>query len=333
MGQMASYRRAASVGACVPPGGPRHQEDARFAAGLRPTPRLDPVPTVREHDRCRHPLLLRPGVSLLLAHEQMDPDGAGRARSDRGLAVHLPASDQRAHRLRRALPTGVRGRSHRRSPPAPRRREGAEEHGSRAVDALQAALGARIFDTPPGDSADDTTTRELRGTRDFVAPILREADLPLDLVDALDDASWDEAIRADGEEALGADRHGRGHADHPLRAAGGGGVLRPRDPAGCPSRTARSSCGTTRSASPASPVSPSSSAACASNLSWWGSAWSPARRHPGGLARRQSTTAERAWVTEPPGTHRPSRREGDRPAVIRSWRRAPSRARGARPQR
>ena len=77
-----------------------------------------------------------------------------------------------------------------------------EEHGAEAVDALQAALGARIFDSPPADSDDEEANREQRGTAGFVEPILREAGLPIDLADALDDPYWDDAIRADGDEAL-----------------------------------------------------------------------------------------------------------------------------------
>jgi hypothetical protein len=77
-----------------------------------------------------------------------------------------------------------------------------EEHGAAAVDALQAALGARIFDSPPADTADEEAKREHRGTAGFVEPILHEAGLPIDLADALDDPSWDDAIRADGDEAL-----------------------------------------------------------------------------------------------------------------------------------
>ena len=77
-----------------------------------------------------------------------------------------------------------------------------QEHGAEAVDALQAALGARIFDTPPADTTDERANRELRGTREFVEPILREVGLPAGLADALDDTSWDDEIRADGEEAL-----------------------------------------------------------------------------------------------------------------------------------
>lgn len=75
------------------------------------------------------------------------------------------------------------------------------EHGPGAVDALQAALGAHIFDTPPAEAADDDSDRHRHGTREFLEPVLREVGLPADLADALDDTSWDDAIRADGDEA------------------------------------------------------------------------------------------------------------------------------------
>lgn len=75
------------------------------------------------------------------------------------------------------------------------------EHGAEAVDALQAALGAHIFDTPPAEAADDDSDRHPHGTREFLAPVLSEVGLPADLADALDDTSWDDAIRADGDEA------------------------------------------------------------------------------------------------------------------------------------
>jgi hypothetical protein len=77
-----------------------------------------------------------------------------------------------------------------------------QEHGVEAVDSLQAVLGAHIFDTPPGDTEDEKADRERRGTPEFIEPILTEVGLPTDLVDALDDTSWDAAIRADGDEAL-----------------------------------------------------------------------------------------------------------------------------------
>ena len=77
------------------------------------------------------------------------------------------------------------------------------EHGRRVMDPLQAAFGAHIFDTaPPAAVSEEQARRERRGTREFVEPILREAGLPTELADALEDESWDADIRADGEEAL-----------------------------------------------------------------------------------------------------------------------------------
>ena len=52
------------------------------------------------------------------------------------------------------------------------------------------------------DATDEQDRRELRGTRGFVEPVLRDAALPTGLADALDDESWDSQIRAEGEEAL-----------------------------------------------------------------------------------------------------------------------------------
>ena len=115
-------------------------------------------------------------ISLRLINEHIDYD------------VHFPPEYEAGHtaglRLLRAV---ARAR---------------EEHGAQAVDSLQAALGAQIFDTPPADPTDEKANRERRGTREFLEPILREAGLPTDLADALDAPSWDDAIRADGEEAL-----------------------------------------------------------------------------------------------------------------------------------
>jgi hypothetical protein len=75
------------------------------------------------------------------------------------------------------------------------------EHGREAVGSLYAALGKHIFDTPPPEK-NGRPGREERGTRSFVEPILREADLPADLADALEDRSLDEVIRAETDEAL-----------------------------------------------------------------------------------------------------------------------------------
>jgi 2-hydroxychromene-2-carboxylate isomerase len=76
------------------------------------------------------------------------------------------------------------------------------EHGPEALDRLQAALGARIFDTPPSSDVSEAENREQRGTRAYVEPVLTAAGLPTDLAEALDDDAWDAEIRADGEEAL-----------------------------------------------------------------------------------------------------------------------------------
>ena len=71
------------------------------------------------------------------------------------------------------------------------------------MDPLQAAFGAHIFDTPP-------RRRHRRAARaaSGAAPASssnrswREAGLPADLADALDDTSWDDEIRAETDEAL-----------------------------------------------------------------------------------------------------------------------------------
>ena len=78
------------------------------------------------------------------------------------------------------------------------------EHGREAMAPLYAALGARIFDTAPEASDDqpDAEPRERRGTREFVEPILDRAGLPVELASAVDDASWDEEIRRETDEAL-----------------------------------------------------------------------------------------------------------------------------------
>ncbi len=78
------------------------------------------------------------------------------------------------------------------------------EHGREAMAPLYAAFGAQIFDSAPDpdDQRTDGDTRELRGTRAFIEPILAEAGLPLELADALDDESWDQEILQETNEAL-----------------------------------------------------------------------------------------------------------------------------------
>jgi hypothetical protein len=76
-----------------------------------------------------------------------------------------------------------------------------EELGPEAVETLYAALGAQIFDTWT-DTPDATGTRERRGTREFLEPVLSVAGLPAGLADALDDGSLDRVIQAETDEAL-----------------------------------------------------------------------------------------------------------------------------------
>lgn len=74
------------------------------------------------------------------------------------------------------------------------------EHGPAAVGPLYEALGTRIFDTAAAGDGQDT--RERRGTREFVEPVLADTGLPSGLADSLDDESWDQLIQAETDEAL-----------------------------------------------------------------------------------------------------------------------------------
>lgn len=75
------------------------------------------------------------------------------------------------------------------------------EHGAEALDALYAALGDRIFETPPAEDGNDERAQR-RGTVAYVEPILADAGLPTELAQALDDDIWDAQIQADTDEAL-----------------------------------------------------------------------------------------------------------------------------------
>lgn len=77
------------------------------------------------------------------------------------------------------------------------------DQGREAVGPLYEAMGRHIFDAPPsteGQLGPDGLDR--RATRGFVEPILTEIGLPAQLVDALDDESFDLDIRAETDEAL-----------------------------------------------------------------------------------------------------------------------------------
>ena len=72
------------------------------------------------------------------------------------------------------------------------------EHGRATVGPFYEAVSSEIFDSPGAAGL----TPAVRGSRAFTEPLLAQAGLPADLADALDDARWDEEIRAEGEEAL-----------------------------------------------------------------------------------------------------------------------------------
>jgi 2-hydroxychromene-2-carboxylate isomerase len=74
------------------------------------------------------------------------------------------------------------------------------EYGRESIEPLYAELGATIFDRE--GAANDAAAREVRGTREFVEPVLTAVGLPPTLADALDDASWDAEIQAETDEAL-----------------------------------------------------------------------------------------------------------------------------------
>jgi hypothetical protein len=77
-----------------------------------------------------------------------------------------------------------------------------KELGPEAVAKLYAALGARIFDTPP-EHSEGPGARGQHGTREFLEPVLAVAGLPAALAQALDDTAYDAVIRAETDEALG----------------------------------------------------------------------------------------------------------------------------------
>ncbi len=72
------------------------------------------------------------------------------------------------------------------------------QHGRDAIGPLYEAIGARLFDVPHEDrlSAAD------QGARHILEPLLKQAGLPTELADALDDKTFDDEIRAETEEAL-----------------------------------------------------------------------------------------------------------------------------------
>jgi 2-hydroxychromene-2-carboxylate isomerase len=80
-----------------------------------------------------------------------------------------------------------------------------ERHGREVLGDLYTALGASVFDVDP--PTDQDAYRAGMGAPETVEPLLAALGLDADLLDALDDASWDDVIRAETDEAL--DRTGR----------------------------------------------------------------------------------------------------------------------------
>ncbi|WP_319455168.1 MULTISPECIES: hypothetical protein [unclassified Mycobacterium] len=73
------------------------------------------------------------------------------------------------------------------------------EHGRDAVGPLYEAIGTRIFDTP---RTVDPLSASDQGARRVLEPLLDSVGLPIGVADALDDASLDDELRAETEEAL-----------------------------------------------------------------------------------------------------------------------------------
>jgi hypothetical protein len=76
-----------------------------------------------------------------------------------------------------------------------------DRSGPGAVGRFYAAAGGRISDSGP-EPEQKGSDGGYRGTREFVHPILADADLPADLADALDDETFDPQIQQETDEAL-----------------------------------------------------------------------------------------------------------------------------------
>jgi 2-hydroxychromene-2-carboxylate isomerase len=76
------------------------------------------------------------------------------------------------------------------------------QHGAEVAGSLYEALGNRIFEGAPLEERVSDGV-DVRGTADFVAPVLDEVGLPRDLVGRLDDETLDVDIRTETDEALG----------------------------------------------------------------------------------------------------------------------------------
>ncbi len=74
-----------------------------------------------------------------------------------------------------------------------------EQLGRGAVGPLYEAIGAQVFDEPTDPNATEPVDR---GSAAFLEPIVGELGLPLSLLDALDDDTFDAVLRVETDEAL-----------------------------------------------------------------------------------------------------------------------------------
>ena len=213
----------------------------------------------------------------------MGAHGGGPARLPGGLAVHLAADPQRQRRLCDALPRAVRGRAHRGTAAAAGLRAGAQR--ARAGRGRTALLGDR---RPP---VRHSARRPLSAAEPRHAPgcssrCCATPGCPSSWQPALDDAAFDDEIRAETEEALTLTGRDVGTPILHFQPPGGTAFFGPGDQQAAQPATTPARCGITSSRWRRSPASPRSSAACGSGPSWPVSASTPNR-----LASKRTGTA------------------------------------------
>jgi hypothetical protein len=74
------------------------------------------------------------------------------------------------------------------------------EFGPGAVDSLQRSFGEHIFEVPRWES--EAHRRATLGSDEYVKRMLARAELPGDLIDALDDPDWDKVVQEETDQAL-----------------------------------------------------------------------------------------------------------------------------------
>ena len=92
---------------------------------------------------------------------------------------------------------------------------------ARRSDALYAALGAHIFDTPRRPDEQERTAWAARHPPSSSSPSCARSGCPPSWPTPSTTSPGTATIRADSDEALRADRQGRRHADHPLQPPDG----------------------------------------------------------------------------------------------------------------